>query len=89
MTEILKERLTDAKGISWIKTHATDTEYNALCRSDLNENKDNVSISEGDVTCPDCIDIIKKCHSIKAHELMPEYENEFQVRKWSERDIDK
>ncbi|MFI8981162.1 hypothetical protein [Ectopseudomonas khazarica] len=82
MAEILKERIVNRTGLAWVRTHATDTELNALCSNAIDVDSDDVEQSTGQITCPDCIEIIKKCHSISPTELMPEYESEFLARKW-------
>ena len=75
MGETLKEIFTNRNDVTWIRTHATDTELSALCRP-LNVESDGVTVSSGDITCPDCIGIIKRCQSIKEENLKPEYENQ-------------
>lgn len=75
MTEILIEKLC-IKGRNWIRTHATDTEGFALCSKALYEEIETVELNEGKVTCPDCIEIIKKCKGIPDSDQQPEYENE-------------
>jgi hypothetical protein len=82
VAEILKERFVNINGLAWIRTHATDTELNALCSNVINTDTDEVEQSTGQITCPDCIEIIKKCHSISTTELAPEYESEFLARKF-------
>ena len=75
MTEILIERvsITDR---NWVRTHATDTEAFALCSKALHPEIEKIELSEGKVTCPDCIEIIKKCKAIPDSDQQPEYDNE-------------
>ena len=75
MTEILIERVS-TKGRNWVRTHATDTEGFALCSQALHEEIEKIEIGEGKVTCPDCIEIVKKCKGIPGSDLQPEYDNE-------------
>jgi hypothetical protein len=74
-TEIIIERVR-IKDRNWVRTHATDTEAFALCSKALHPEIENVELGEGKVTCPDCIEIIKKCKSIPDSDQQPEYENE-------------
>ena len=74
MTEILIERVS-VKERNWVRTHATDTEGFALCSSAVHEEIEAVELGEGNVTCPDCIEVIKKCKGICDLDLQPEYEN--------------
>ncbi len=75
MTEILLERVS-IKGRNWVRTHATDTEGVALCSNSIHEEDESVELGEGKVTCPDCIEVIKKCKGIPDSDLQPEYNNE-------------
>lgn len=75
VTEILIERVR-IKDRNWVRIHATDTEAFALCSKALYPETENVELGEGKVTCPDCIEIIKKCKSIPDSDQQPEYENE-------------
>ena len=75
MTEILLERVS-IKGRNWVRTHATDTEGFALCSKAIHEEIEEVELGEGKVTCPDCIEIIKKCKVIPDTDQQPEYESE-------------
>jgi hypothetical protein len=75
VTEIIIERVR-IKDRSWVRTHATDTEKFSLCSTALYPGVENVELGEGKVTCPDCIEIIKKCKSIPDSDQQPEYENE-------------
>ena len=75
MTEILIERVS-IKERNWVRTHSTDTEGFALCSKALHPDIKVVELSEGKVTCPDCIGIIKKCKGIPDSDQQPEYENE-------------
>lgn len=75
MTETLIERLS-IKGRHWIRTHAIDTEGFALCSKYITPETQNVELGVGNITCPDCIEIIKKCKSIPDADIKPEYENE-------------
>ncbi|WP_444943063.1 hypothetical protein ACJJIK_13625 [Microbulbifer sp. ZKSA006] len=75
MTEILLERVS-IKGRNWVRTHATDTEGFALCSKAIHEEIEAVELGEGKVTCPDCIEIIKKCKGIPDADQQPEYDNE-------------
>ncbi|MCY1452300.1 hypothetical protein D9M71_692100 [compost metagenome] len=81
MVETLKERFVNRNGVAWIRTHATDCELNALCSNAITADTEEIELSTGQITCPDCIEIVKRCHSISAIELAPEYENEFLSRK--------
>ena len=60
MVETLRQRVTNKKGVTWVRIHATDTEFSALC-SDINDETEGVTVSEGEITCPDCIEIVKRC----------------------------
>jgi len=75
MVETLRQRVTNKKGVTWVRIHATDTEFSALC-SDINDETEGVTVSEGEITCPDCIEIVKRCKSIKEEHLKPEYNNQ-------------
>jgi hypothetical protein len=75
VTQIIIERVR-INDRSWVRTHATDTETFALCTTALHPEIENVELGEGKVTCPDCIEVIKKCKSIPDSDLQPEYENE-------------
>ena len=75
MTEILIERVR-IKDRSWVRTHATDTEAFALCTKELHPEIETIELGEGKVTCPDCIEIIKKCKGIPDSDQQPEYDNE-------------
>ena len=80
MTEIIIERVS-IKGRNWVRTHATDTECSALCTKFLEDEIEPVELGEGKITCPDCIEIIKKCKAIPDTDQQPEYENEFFLRR--------
>lgn len=82
MAEVLKERFLNKNGVAWVRTHATDTEQNALCTYSLNSETEGVELGVGQITCPDCIALIKKCHLVSESEMAPEYENEFLSRKF-------
>lgn len=81
MAETLMERIVNRNGVAWIRTHATNCELNALCSSTIHADTEEIELSTGEITCPDCIEIVKRCQSIRAFELAPEYENEFLARK--------
>lgn len=80
MAEILRERVR-IKDRAWVRTHATDTEAFALCSKAIHSENEGIELSEGKVTCPDCIEIIKKCKDISDSDQQPEYENDFFWRK--------
>jgi hypothetical protein len=76
MAEILKEQFRNRHGKAWVRTHGVAHEGSALCSCEINPDAENVDVSIGQITCPDCIEVIKICHKIDTTELMPEYENE-------------
>ena len=75
MAEILIEKVR-VKERAWIRTHGTDREVFALCSQAIHPDIDGVELSEGAVTCPECISVIKKCKRIPESDLQPEYESE-------------
>lgn len=75
MTDILLERVS-IKERNWVRTHATDTEGSAICSNAIHEEMEAVELGESKVTCPDCIETIKKCKGISDTDLQPEYDNE-------------
>lgn len=76
MAEILKEQVRNRHDKAWVRTHGVDPEGSALCSGEINLDVENVEVGIGQITCPDCIEVIKICHKIDPGELMPEYENE-------------
>ena len=74
MAEILKEKVENCNGVKWMRTHAIDFEGNALCFNPEYQPELEKSIVQ--ITCVDCVEIIKICKSIEPTDLMPEYENE-------------
>lgn len=81
MAIILVERFIKRAGQAWVRTHATDTEMNALCSRALHPGIERVEEGVGQVTCPDCVDIVRRCHELAPSDLAPEYENQFLARK--------
>jgi hypothetical protein len=75
MARVLFERVTNNQGTSWRRSHGTDRELFALCSHALHPDAEGVSEGTGEITCPDCIDIIRRCKAIPDSELAPEYEN--------------
>ena len=75
MAEILKEQVRNRNDIAWLRTHGVDPEGSALCSHAINPDSDNVEESIGQITCPDCIEVIKICHKVSVNDLAPEYEN--------------
>lgn len=76
MADILIEKVTNRNGVSWIRTHAAEVEFLALCNHNIHSESENVRIGEGAITCPDCIEVIRKVHCIQESDLQPEYNNE-------------
>lgn len=75
MTEILLEKVR-IKGKAWVRTHGTDPECSALYSQAINPDVPGIELTEGKITCPDCIEIIRKCKRIPDSDEQPEYENE-------------
>ena len=73
--KIFKEKVTNIHGVKWVRTHAVGVEGEALCFGNY-EDPPEVEEGIGQITCVDCIEIIKLCKSIKQSDLAPEYENE-------------
>ena len=82
-TAILVERIVNRIDVAWVRTHATDHEMTALCSPALHTDADGVVEGVGQVTCPDCVEIVKRCQAIPAADLTPEYENELLARKFA------
>lgn len=76
MAEILREHFRNRHDKAWVRTHGVNPEGSALCSDEINTDVENVEVSIGQITCPDCIEVIKICHKISPGELMPEYGNE-------------
>lgn len=74
MAKILKEKVTNLNGVKWLRTHALDTEGNALCFN--SEYSPEMEEGIGQITCVDCVSLIQHCQSIPKSDLMPEYKNE-------------
>lgn len=81
MVIILVERFINRAGLAWVRTHATDTEMNALCSRALHPSVERVEEGVGQVTCPDCVEIVKRCHELIPSDLAPEYESLLLARK--------
>lgn len=82
MAAILSERFVNAGGIAWVRTHATNSELSALCSNALYPGVVGIEEGLGQVTCPDCIDIVRRCQAIAPSDLAPEYENEFFAKRF-------
>lgn len=75
VTEILLEKVRIQER-AWVRTHATDTEAFALCSKAIHPELSEVELGEGKVTCPDCIEIIRRCKLIPDSDEQPEYESQ-------------
>lgn len=82
MAIILVERFVNRAGIAWVRTHATDNELFALCSRELHPEIKDVEEGSGQVTCPDCVEIVRRCHEVDQSDLAPEYDNELLAKKW-------
>lgn len=85
MAEILKEQFRNRHDNAWVRTHGVDLEGSALCSYEINPDAENVEVGIGQITCPDCIEVIKICHKIDLTELMPEYENELLAKRFNKK----
>jgi len=81
--KILKEKYTNINGLAWIRTHGVDHEGTALCSIEVNEEIENIEVGIGQITCPNCIEVVKVCHSISPNDFAPEYENQLHSMTWS------
>ena len=80
MARILKETVENSSGTKWVRTHALGTEDDALCFYST-EHEPEMKEGIGEITCIDCIEIIKICKAINSDDLMPEYENEMFMKR--------
>ncbi len=85
MVHILIERFTNVHGISWLRTHGFGVEGFAFCSTAIHPDADGINEGQGQITCPDCIEVIKACKGIDDKDLAPEYTNELFNRRF-ERD---
>lgn len=76
MAHILFERVINLHGIAWVRAHGYGIEGFALCGTAVHPGIENVTEGEGQITCPDCIEVIEACKAIAASDLAPEYNNE-------------
>ena len=74
MANILKEKVTNPHGVKWLRTHAVDTEGNALCFTP--EYSPEMEEGIGQISCVDCVSLIEHCQKISKNDLTPEYQNE-------------
>jgi hypothetical protein len=81
--QTLTEKVVNVHGVSWLRTHGTTHELLALCSSTLHPDADGVSLSHGQITCPDCVEIIRRSKAIAESNLAPEYGNELFLRRVS------
>jgi hypothetical protein len=77
VAEILIEKLRTNSGKAWIRTHATTPEMFAICTSTIYSDLEDIELGSGHITCPDCVETIRKCMTIVESDLAPEYKNEF------------
>ena len=76
MAEVLFEKVTNPAGVTWIRSHAINSEHFAICTHALYPGVENISEGAGEITCPDCVDVIQRCKAISDDDLAPEYKNE-------------
>jgi len=81
MAEVLFERFRNQYGAAWVRTHGTDPEAFALCSHAIHPEVEGVSLGVGQITCPDCVEIIRRCKEIHDDDLTPEYRNEMLSRR--------
>jgi hypothetical protein len=74
MAKILKEKVENISGVKWLRTHAVDSEGNTLCFNP--EYEPELEEGIGQITCVDCVEIIKICKTIEPNDLTPEHGNE-------------
>jgi hypothetical protein len=82
MAEILKEQFRNTNGLAWVRTHGIDPEGSALCSYEINPDLESVEAGIGQITCADCIEVIKVCHKIDISDLTPEYQNELHSKRF-------
>ena len=76
MAHTLIERFTNVHGVSWLRIHAYGVEGFAFCSNAIHPDADEIREGQGQITCPDCIEVIKLCKGIDDKDLVPEYTNE-------------
>lgn len=81
MAEVLFEKFRNLHGIAWIRTHGTNHEYFALCSTAIHPEVEGISIGTGEITCPDCVEVIKRCKDISESDLAPEYANDLFLKR--------
>lgn len=82
MTQVLFEKVVNPHGITWIRSHGINREHFSLCSNALYPGVEDITEGEGQVTCPDCVDVIQRCKAIDDNDLAPEYENELFNRRF-------
>jgi hypothetical protein len=83
MTRVLFQKVVNPQGITWIRSHGIDHEYFALCSTAFYPRVDDITEGEGQITCPDCVDVVQRCKAISDTDLAPEYQNELFHRRFS------
>ncbi|MBU2870532.1 hypothetical protein [Colwellia sp. E2M01] len=79
MAKTLIEKVVNRNGVKWIRTHAVDSEGSALCFNSDYEHEFEDSL--GEISCVDCVEIIKLCHSIDVNDLAPEHDNQMFMKR--------
>jgi hypothetical protein len=81
MAEVLFEKFRNLHGVAWIRTHGTDPECFALCSYAIHPDAEGVSLGVGQITCPDCVEVIKRCKEVLDQDLAPEYGNDLFLKR--------
>jgi hypothetical protein len=76
MAKVLFEKVVNPHGVTWIRSYGIDGEHFALCSQALYPGVENITEGEGQITCPDCVNVIQLCKEIDSDDLAPEYNNE-------------
>lgn len=76
MAEVLLEKVQNISGKSWIRAHGAGVEKNAFRSSEINPDAEGITLTNGHISCPDCIAVIECCKGIPEAELDPEYRND-------------
>lgn len=82
MADTFLERFVNHQGTSWVRAHGMGVEGFAFCSMELQPDADGIAEGKGQITCPDCIAVIKACKSVADSDLAPEYDNDLFHRRF-------